>query len=89
MDRYYRAVRETPGLIEGAILRGLEGQPYRVIDPLFVRFEGLCDSVINRITIENNPDWFEQVWEVDGVYYNDLVTAQAAALAKITVKESK
>lgn len=85
--KFYRALRETPLWVEGAIVSN-DGDHagYRPIDSVFVKdIDGVDEKWYEgRQAVENQPDWFERVYEMNGLKklaYGSKKQAQAAAAA--------
>lgn len=86
MKKFYRVLKETALWEKGAIISGGDGDSYRPVDPVFVKdIDGVNESWNEgAAAVENQPEWFERVYEMHGLKkmaYGTKKQAQAAAAA--------
>lgn len=63
MNKYYRVIKDTFLWEEGAILKEREDKiGYEPLCDVWNKFEDQNEYISKRI-IENNPEWFERVYE--------------------------
>lgn len=82
MSKFYRVKQDTPQWEEGAILKRNDETGYSAISDLWDTFTEKYpkDYYETEAIIENNPDWYERVYEVS-------VLGKAKFLAKDAAKE--
>ena len=65
MPKYYRVLKDNFLWEVGAILE--EGRSgYQPVDEVFCKTEHTSEYITNGI-IENQPEWFERVYKIDGL----------------------
>lgn len=63
MNKYYRVIKDTFLWEEGAILCDIENtMGYRPISDVWNKFTEQNEYITKKL-IENNPEWFERVYE--------------------------
>lgn len=71
--RTYRLIKELPGLKKGAVLQEQcdDGdQPYELLDKGYFKHDDQSAELYSRMTVENEPKFFEEVFPLVPEYGN-------------------
>lgn len=75
--KYYRALQDSFLWHKGAILKN-DGDGYRPISDLWDTTEHNGEEYITARIVENNPEWFERVYEISVLGKAKYLTREAA-----------